>query len=109
MATGIDSFVLLALTNYKDHSLISAAAEKPDLEPGQEPKEEKPEGGDESQYVTLLERFKQRLGEQISDVRLTDRLLDSPARLVDKEGSMQQEVQRVYRMLKQEYEAPRRY
>ena len=108
MTDPLDSFVLLTLSNFKEHPLVSAAAEKPDLEPDQEQKEAKPEMGDDSQYDTLLERFKQRLGEQISDVRLTDRLLDSPARLVDKEGSMQQEVQRVYRMLKQEYEAPKK-
>ena len=108
MTDPLDSFVLLALTQYKDHPLSSAAAEKPDLETAEEQKEEQREAGDESQYTALLERFKQRLGEQISDVRLTDRLLNSPARLVDKEGSMQQEVQRVYRMLKQEYDAPKK-
>jgi molecular chaperone HtpG len=108
MTDPLDSFVLLALTAYKEHPLSSAAAEKPDLEPDQEQNEETSEAGDNDQNNVLLERFRQRLGEQISDVRLTDRLLDSPARLVDKEGSMQQEVQRVYRMLKQEYEAPKK-
>lgn len=107
MTDPLDSFVLLALTQYKDHPLSSAAVEKPDLESSQE-QDEKTEVGDENKYDALLDRFKQRLGEQVSDVRLTDRLLDSPARLVDKEGSMQQEVQRVYRMLKQEYDAPKK-
>jgi len=33
----------------------------------------------------------------VTDVRMTERLADSPARLVDPEGALNQEMQRVYR------------
>ncbi len=39
---------------------------------------------------------------------MTDRLSNSPARLVDPEGAPNQELQRVYRFLKEEFEAPKK-
>jgi HSP90 family molecular chaperone len=49
---------------------------------------------------SLVERFRNTLGERMSDVRTTDRLIDSPCASGRQEGSLNQEVQRVYRMLK---------
>ena len=102
------SFVLLSLTQFKEHQLVSAAVEKPDLELSSNEVEEEKVQTDISQFDGLIERFKIRLGEKVSDIRLTDRLLDSAARLIDKEGSIQPEVQRVYRMLKQEFDVPQK-
>ena len=39
---------------------------------------------------------------------MTDRLSDSPARLVDPEGSVASGLQRVYRYLKEDYEIPKK-
>ena len=50
--------------------------------------------------------FKSALSEKVSDVRLTNRLVRSPARLVDADGEMTQEMQRVYEMLNREFEKP---
>jgi molecular chaperone HtpG len=102
----LDSFVLLSLTKYMDHILVSAAVEKPEADATEEPVNEKPEVLPPDQIEALVVRFKHRLGDKVIDVRVTDRLLDSPVRLVDKEGSIQPEMQRVYRMLRQEYEIP---
>ena len=41
-------------------------------------------------------------------MRTTDRLSTSPARLVDEDGALQPEMQRVYRLLKQDYEVPQK-
>ena len=107
MTDPLDSFVLLALTQYKEYALVNAAQEKPEGAAEEAPAEESKEPALPQEAVdTLVQRFKTALGERVSDVRTTDRLTDSPARLVDKEGSMNQEVQRVYRMLQKEYEAP---
>ncbi len=108
MTDPLDSFVLLTLTRYKDHALVSASAEKPALDAAAGESDSAKPTEDESTTVDLLDRFKLRLGEKVADVRLTDRLLDSPARLVDEEGAPQPEVQRVYRMLKQEFTAPKK-
>jgi molecular chaperone HtpG len=109
MVDPLDSFVLLSLNKYKEFGLVNAAQEKPDL-----PADEKPAGETSAETLSgdslehLLGRIRASLGEKISDVRTTDRLLDSPARLVDIEGAPNEEVQRVYRMLKQEFETPKK-
>ena len=104
----MDSFMLLGLREFGDHQLQNVAA--PDLElpvaeetPEQEPA---PEALPEKDFEKLVERFKVQLGERITDVRASDRLSDSVARLVDPEGSMDQEMQRVYRLMDRDYEVP---
>jgi molecular chaperone HtpG len=58
------------------------------------------------EWVTIIQRFKSQLGEKVSDVRMTDRLSESPARLVDPEGAPNQEMQRMYRLLQQDFKTP---
>lgn len=104
----VDSFVVLSLSKYKEYELVNAALEKPEVE---NPVEETPAPenivkGDN--LDSLIQRFKSRLGEKVKDVRTTDRLSTSPARLVDEDGSLQPEMQRVYRLLKQDYEVPQK-
>lgn len=109
MADPLDSFVLISMTKYKDVPLVNAALEKP--EGAKEPKpsaEKQAEPVSEETMRGLVERFKAALGERVTEVRSTDRLIDSPARLVDPEGAMNQEVQRVYRMLNKEFDAPQK-
>lgn len=106
----MDSFMLMGLRNYNDFDLVNVAS--PDLElpvaeetPEDEPQ---PEKLPEADFDTLVERFKSQLGERVTDVRATDRLRDSVARLVDPEGTMDQEMQRVYRYLEREYDVPKK-
>jgi molecular chaperone HtpG len=109
MSDPLDAFVLIMLTSYKDYPLASAAVEKPEgkaEEPSAEENKEEPLA--EDSLAQIVQRFKDTLGERISDVRTTDRLIDSPARLVDVEGSLNQEVQRVYKLLQREYEVPKK-
>jgi molecular chaperone HtpG len=62
----------------------------------------------EGDFKTLVERFKQVLGERVTDVRASKRLSQSVARLVDPDGSLNPELQRAYKFLGREYEAPRK-
>jgi molecular chaperone HtpG len=105
----LDAFVVLSLTKFKEHDLVNAASEKLDLpdETGSTDPEKKDTLSD-TDLSALLDRVKNRLGDKVADVRSTDRLLDSPARLVDQDGAMNQEVQRVYQMLRQEFEVPQK-
>ena len=107
MTDPLDAFMLVRLQKYQEHQLVNAAnADLPRLEPG--------ETGDqapslsESESSSIIERFKALLGDRVTDVRTTDRLSDSPARLVDPEGSPNQEMQRVYRFLQRDFEAPKK-
>jgi len=107
MTDQLDPFVLISLKKYKDYDLVNASTEKPEVQDETPPAdEEKEEALPEDALQTLVGKFKDILGSRIADVRVTDRLIDSPARLIDKEGSMDQEVQRVYRMLQKEFDAP---
>lgn len=106
----MDSFMLLGLRQYQDHELVNVAS--PDLElpaaAQDQPEEEQPEKLPEQDFEALVERFKTQLGERVTEVRATERLRSSVARLVDPEGALGQEMQRVYRFLGREYEVPQK-
>lgn len=100
----IDSFMMVRFKKYKDHPMINVASanfkitepltEEGDRERNQIPAE---------QWIDLIDRFKELIGEQVSEVRMTDRLTDSAARLVDKDGESNPEIERVYRLLKEDF------
>src|SRR5215213_2053698 len=101
----MDSFMLMGLRKYKDFELKNVAqAEIPD-----QPKETKGEEQiAEADFSTLIERFKQVLGERVTDVRASHRLSQSVARLADADGALNPELQRVYKYLGKEYEIPKK-
>ena len=109
MTDPLDAFMLVRLKEYNDHPLTNVATadlELPDDE------QEEIEGEESTQtsetYLPLIELFKTQLGDQVTDVRTTDRLADSPARLVDVEGALDQEIQYVYRYLDKDFEIPKK-
>lgn len=105
----VDAFLLVRLTKYKDFPLSNVATAELALpESAQSAEGEARPALDEQGAQGLIERFKARLGEKVTDVRMTDRLADSPARLVDPEGAPNQELQRVYRLLNREFEPPKK-
>lgn len=106
----MDSFMLIPLREYEGFEFTNVA--DPNLifdgdgEDVEEPSEtEHPE---KDQVKPLIERFKEHLGERVTDVRTTNRLTQSIARLVDPDDSMGQEMQRVYRMMERDYEVPKK-
>ena len=108
----VDSFMLLGLREYKEFSLQNVAASDlnlPEQSEGVEKKEqEKPPSLSDEAVDGLLSIFKDFLGEKVSDVRITDRLTNSVARLVDAKGSLGQEMQRVYRIMDRDYQIPKK-
>jgi molecular chaperone HtpG len=103
----MDSFMLMGLRKYKDFELKNVAQAEVDTT-------EKPKEGGEAEKIpdadfsTLVERFKQVLGERVTDVHASNRLSQSVARLVDPEGAINPELQRVYKYLGKEYETPKK-
>ena len=105
----VDAFMLVRLKEYKDHALSNVATANLSLPEGEGSEAEVDTAPlSEEQNAALLERFKAQLGEKVTEVRMTDRLFDSPARLVDPEGSLNQEMQRVYRLLNRDFEVPKK-
>jgi molecular chaperone HtpG len=101
----MDSFMLMGLHKYKDFELKNVAqAEIPDKPKETEGQEQIPE----ADFSKLIERFKQVLGERVTDVRASNRLSQSVARLADAEGALNPELQRVYKYLGKEYEVPKK-
>jgi molecular chaperone HtpG len=104
----LDSFVLMRLTAYQEKPLENAASDDLDLpQPVDEADSTTPEITPE-ESGSLIDLFKRVLGERIADARMTTRLSDAPARLVDADGALKPEMQRVYRMLNKEFEAPKK-
>ena len=108
MADPVDAFMLVRLNEYREHKLVNVAGADLEMPLSEEGAEDKIETAEEGAHEALLERFKAQLGDKVNDVRTTRRLSDSPARLVDPEGALNQEMQRVYRLLNQEYEVPKK-
>jgi len=104
----LDSFMLMGLRSFGDFELQNVAAsdlELPDS-PDTDKDEPQPDALPDDDFAALVERFKTQLGDRITYVRSTDRLTDSIARLVDPEGTMGQEMQRVNRLLERDFEVP---
>ncbi len=86
----VDAFLLVRLTQYKDFPLSNVATAELALpERAQPPEGEARPALDEQGAEGLIGRFKTQLGERVTDVRMTERLSDSPARLVDPEGALE--------------------
>jgi molecular chaperone HtpG len=109
----IDSFMLIRLTEYKDRALVNIATA--DLKfPDAEASTSEPDDAattapiSQEEWLPIVQRFQSQLGEKVASVKMTDRLSDSPARLVDPDGSVGPGLQRVYRYLKEEYEIPKK-
>ncbi len=62
----------------------------------------------DTDFNSLVEHFKQVLGERVADVRASTRLYQSVARLADADANANPELQRVYKYLGKEYEIPKK-
>jgi molecular chaperone HtpG len=97
----LDSFMLLALKQYKDVPLVNLADRDADLGNAAESIPTETPAISEEIVNRLLQRFRDQLALRVADVRGSDRLVESPARLVDADDSPAQELQRVYKMINQ--------
>lgn len=103
----MDSFMLMGLRKYKDLDLKNVA--QADSEVSEKAEEEaSTEKIPDDEFEALIAHFKQVLGERVTDVRASKRLSQSVARLVDPDGSLNPELQRVYKYLGKDYEIPKK-
>jgi molecular chaperone HtpG len=109
----LDSFVVTALQTYEGFPLKNvddAGLELPEggKEKEKEREREKEEGIPQAEFDALVARFKAQLGDRVTDVRASDRLVDSAVRLVSPEDAKQREMERVRRMLEKDYTIPKK-
>jgi molecular chaperone HtpG len=104
----LDSFVLMRLNTYQEKPLENAASDKLDLPQTLFESDSTSPAITPEESSSLIDLFKHILGERIADARITNRLSDAPARLVDADGAIKPEMQRVYRMLNKEFDTPKK-
>jgi len=101
----IDSFMIMTLKEFAGKKLQNVDDAALELPKDDKPIESKVENED---FAQLAARIKTTLGEAITDVRESQLLTDSPCRLVSPNGEADRDMQRVRRMLGQDYEVPKK-
>ena len=105
----MDPFMLLRFKKYETYELVNITSRDTEVPKiGKEALDHPDEEISDEKIQYLMDLFKTQLGDRVSEVKTTDRLVESPARLVDSEGSLPQEMQRVYHLLEKEYELPQK-
>lgn len=106
----IDPFVSPMLGEYKEKKLRNvddAGLELPELE--EEAAEDKLESKlEEADFNRVIGRFVTTLGARITEVRASKVLKNSPIRLVSPEDETNRDMQRIQRILDQNYEVPKK-
>jgi len=105
----LDGLLAQALGEYEGKPLKNV--DDPDLELPVEEKEDETEADQavaEADFDRLTKRFKEVLGDRITEVRESKLLADHPCRLVSPEGGPERDLQRIRRLLGQEVEIPAR-
>jgi molecular chaperone HtpG len=102
--------MVMGVPKYEGFDLVNVAAADLDL-PGEQEKDGEEQAEDapvDAAIEGLVGTIKEVLGDRIGDVRTTKRLSGSIARLVDPEGALGQEMQRVYKMMERDFETPKK-
>jgi molecular chaperone HtpG len=104
----IDSFMIVALQEYNGKPLKNVDDAGLELPRKDEDQPEAVEMIPEADFNRLVGRFVKVLGERVLEVHESKVLKASPCRLVSPDGAPMREMSRVYRMLDQEFEIPKR-
>ena len=102
----IDEFVLPGLITYKDKMVLSADQmdmDKLDAIPTNEEKKDQPEEAiDEKGTDNLARRIKDILGKRVENVKVSKRLVDSPAVLLGSSNAMSSQMEKIMHLMNKE-------
>jgi molecular chaperone HtpG len=96
LTDNIDSWAIQGLTEFEGKTLVDAMNADLDLDEDADEAEEKAE-----ELKPLTEQFQTVLADQVKEVRLSNRLADSPACLVVPEGGLAAHIERLLRAQQQ--------
>jgi molecular chaperone HtpG len=100
----LDSFMLTGLREFDGTPLRNA--DDPALKlPGTERRDEQ-ETLSDAEFAALSERFKQVLGDKVTEVRASEILRSNPVRLVSPADAPGREMQRIQRLMERDYSVP---
>jgi len=103
----VDEFVISSIRKYKDFEFRTVdAVDLKSLDKfnniKEKEKKEKLSKDDEKHFDSLLARIKEILGDRISDVKESTRLIDSPSCLVNPDDGFSAQMQKLFRMTNQD-------
>jgi molecular chaperone HtpG len=111
----VDEFVLNHVHKFEDKDLISidsSEVDLPELEAAadseNDDKSEDQKSGPPAGFGTVLNFFREALGDSVEDVRESKRLTDSPCCLVNPEGAMSAQLQKVMSRASDEFQLSKR-
>ncbi|MCP4752052.1 MAG: molecular chaperone HtpG [Proteobacteria bacterium] len=105
----IDDFIMPSIGTYKEKNLVGI--DKADLKIKQDKDKDKEKGNDKlgkSSKKKLLGYFKDILGERVEDVVESNRLVDSACTLVSPKDSMNANMERMMKMMDQNFKGGKR-
>lgn len=103
MTDPLDGLMMLSLEEYQNVRFANAGKETPFIPPSEDPEKHSKE-----KVMHLMKSIKQVLGDKVEEVKLTNRLVDSPARLVSTHPEEDPTLQYVYRVLQKEMPASKK-
>jgi molecular chaperone HtpG len=105
MTDGVDEWAMQSLNEFDEKPMISALSENLDLGDDEESEEKEARA---KEFASLTERFSSVLDNRVKEVRVSERLEDSPVCLVIPEGGMHAHIERLLRAQDQDVPATRR-
>lgn len=108
-----DEFVISSIMKYKDYefkSVDQAELKKINKFENVEVKKEteKLDSDDELHFSSLLSRIKDILGDKVKEVRVSERLKDSPACLVNPDNTMSASMQKIMHIMNKDTSVPQK-
>jgi len=100
----LDGFMMQSLKEYEGLSLQNVDDPSLELPEVEEAEREGDAGVAQADFERLTDRFKRALGDQVTEVRESKLLTDSPCRLVSPDAGPERELQRVRRLLERDFE-----
>ena len=104
----VDEWVVNHLREFDGKSLVSVTQGDLDLGDLEDKAEKEELKKEEEAFKSLIEQMKGVLGEEVEDIRVTNRLTDSPACLVAGEGAVDANMERIMMSMGQEVPSSKR-
>ena len=104
----IDEWAIRGLDTYEGLQFVSAMKAELGLAPVKQPAENQANQDQRARAAALLIRFREVLGDRVSEVRESTRLTTSPACLVVPEGGMHAHMERLLKATQASYEGQKR-
>lgn len=102
LADRVDEFLMSSLPEYEGKSISSVARGELDLGEMEDEEEKKEQEKTQEEFKDFIEKVTKSMGDEVKEVRMTNRLTDSPACLVTGEQDMSANLERLLKQAGQD-------